>query len=474
MSQPARHTDPPPLHPGAALLVATVASFVTPFMGSSIVVALPAIGRAFALDAVALGWVVTVYLLTAAIALIPIGRLADLYGRERVFSAGLVLFSLSSLACGLSPGVGWLLAARALQGTGAAMVFGTSAALVAAAYPPGRRGWAIGITISAVYVGLSIGPLVGGLLTSRAGWRSIFYLGTALGLLAAGVAAVKLGGWRVARARAGEEAGRRFDTVGATLYGIGLGAVMYGLTRLPSAPGWALAAAGAVTLGAFVRWERSHAWPVLDVGLFATNRVFAMANLAALINYSATAAVTFFLSIYLQQVLGRPPQAAGLLLAVQPVVQAMVAPWAGRLSDRVESRVVASAGMAIIVAGLALVAVMPAVASTLWIASCLVLLGAGFGLFSSPNTNAVMSTVEPRLYGVASATVSTMRLTGQALSTGVATLLLALHLGGTRLADAPPAAIVAALRTGFVLFAVLCVFGTLASLARGTDRPASS
>jgi EmrB/QacA subfamily drug resistance transporter len=475
-------TESLPPHARAALLAATVASFVTPFMGSSVVVALPALGRAFSLDAVGLGWFVTVYLLAAAVALVPIGRLADLHGRERVFSLGLVVFSVSSLACGLSPGVAWLLAWRGVQGLGAAMVFGTSVALVSAAYPPGRRGRAIGITISAVYVGLSIGPLAGGLLTAHAGWRSIFYVGAALGVAAAVVAFAQLRGWRgfptaAVKSDAAAQPGRglhptsrRFDAVGALLYALGLAALMYGLTRLPSQPGLAFTAAGAIVLATFIRWERRSAWPVVNVELFLQNRVFAMANLAALINYSATAAVTLFLSIYLQQVLGRTPQFAGFVLVAQPVVQALVAPWAGRLSDRVESRIVASAGMATIVVGLACAAALPAHAPLWWIVASLALLGAGFGLFASPNTNAVMSAVKPHLYGVAAATVSTMRLTGQAVSTGIATMLLAIHLGGQRLADAPAPALMAAHRSAFVFFAVICALGALASLARGTDR----
>jgi EmrB/QacA subfamily drug resistance transporter len=313
-----------------ALVVATLASFLTPFMGSATNVALPAIGREMSLDAVALSWVATAYLLSAAVFLLPFGKLADIHGRKRVFVVGLLVYTATSLACGLAPSFRLLLAGRVAQGLGGGMIFGTSVALLTSIFPPGRRGLALGVNVAAVYLGLSLGPPLGGVLTDQLGWRSVFLANVALGAAAAAMAVWGLvGEWR-------QSPGDRLDGPGAALYGIGLSALMYGLGLPPSATGAGLVAAGGTSLVAFVAWERRAAHPMLDMALFAENRVFAFSNLAALVNYAATFAVGFLLSLYLQSVRGLGAQAAGGLLAVQPLVQAGLSPFAGRLSDGVD------------------------------------------------------------------------------------------------------------------------------------------
>ncbi len=445
----------------AAVLVATLASFVTPFMGSSVNVALPAIGREMQIDAIGLSWVATAYLLTAAVFLVPFGKLADIRGRKAVFRDGILLYTLASVACALVPSAGWLVAARAIQGVGAAMMFSTNVAILTSVIPPGRRGTALGINVASVYLGLSLGPFLGGLLTDNLGWRSIFLLNGPLGLLVVAVTVVGLKGeW------AGDRS-QRFDLPGSIAYGASLASLMYGFSELPGTTGALLTAAGALGLAAFVWWERRVAHPVLDVRLFTGNRVFALSNLAALINYSATFAVSFLLSLYLQYVRGMSAQAAGTVLVLQPALQAAVSPFAGRLSDRMESRIVASGGMALIVIGLLFLSGLSDATPTSYLAGCLAFLGVGFGLFSSPNTNAVMGAVEPKFYAVASATLGTMRLSGQMVSMGVAMLVFALKLGEVHVTPDRHGAFVGAVRIAFALFAALSVVGTFASLARG-------
>jgi MFS family permease len=270
-----------------------------------------------------------------------------------------------------------------------------------------------------------------------------------------------------------ESPGDRLDARGAVLYGLGLSVLMYGLGRLPALSGAGLVALGLVLLAAFVSLERRTAHPLLDMTLFAHNRVFAFSNLAALINYAATFAVGFLLSLYLQSVRGLGAQATGALLAAQPLVQAGLSPFAGRLSDRVDPRLVASSGMGLIAVGLALLAFVGSATPFGYLVACLVLLGAGFGLFSSPNTNAVMASVERRSFGVASATLATMRLVGQMLSMGVAGLVLALFVGREAAGPGRAAGFVTGMHVAFALYALLCVAGVLASLARG-KAPASS
>jgi EmrB/QacA subfamily drug resistance transporter len=446
------------------LAVATIASFLTPFMGSATNVALPAIGRDLDVDAVGLSWLATVYLLSAAIFLVPFGKIADIHGRRRVFVGGLVVHTVASLLCALAPSVSFLLAGRVAQGVGGGMIFGTGVALLSSVFPPERRGLALGWNVAAVYLGLSLGPPLGGVLTGSIGWRSVFAAGALLGLLATLVAARGLTGeWA-------ESAGERLDVGGAVLYGAGLACFMLGLSQLPAATGVALAGVGLAALVGFAAWERHVASPLLDVGLFLDNRVFALSNLAALVNYAATFAVGFLLSLHLQSVGGLTAEAAGAVLAAQPLVQTVVSPFAGRLSDRIEPRLVASLGMVLITMGLALLS--GGELSLPFIACCLVLLGAGFGLFSSPNTNAVMGSVARSSYGVAAAALGTMRLVGQMLSMGTAGLLLALFVGREPVTPAHHEAFVAAVRTAFGVFALLCVGGTFASLARGRSAHA--
>ena len=440
-----------------------MASFLAPFSGAATNVALPSIAREFSLDAVSLSWVGMTYLLAAAVCLVPFGRLADIHGRRRVFLAGVLVYTAASLVCALAPSGAVLLAARVVQGVGGAAIFGTNVAILTSVLPPGRRGAALGLNVASVYLGLSLGPPLGGVLTEHAGWRSLFVLSAALGAALAVIVRRGLAGeWR-------ESAGEPFDAAGSALYTAGLLSLMYGLSRLPAPAGLALVAAGLALLAVFVRWEKRAAHPVLPMGLFFENRVFLLSNAAALVNYAATFAVGFLLSLYLQYVKGFSPQAAGLVLVVQPVLMTAVSPFAGRLSDRAPSRVVASLGMALTAAGLGLLCALTAATPLSFTVACLALLGCGFGLFSSPNTNAVMAVVDRRHYGVASASLGTMRLSGQMLSMAIAMLLLAAFVGRVAITPLLREPLVAAIRAAFAVFSALCVLGTFASLAGGAQ-----
>lgn len=242
---------------------------------------------------------------------------------------------------------------------------------------------------------------------------------------------------------------------------------MYGLSVATEGAGIALIFAGIVAGIIFVLYERRIAFPVLDMKLFTGNRIFAFSNLAALINYSATYAVTFLLSLDLQYTQGFTPEHAGLILIAQPAVQAIVSPIAGKLSDRIEPSIVASAGMALTAAGLILLVFLTETTSLGYLVICLILLGAGFGLFSSPNTNAIMSSVEKRYYGVASGMVGTMRLLGQMLSMGIAMLLFAVIIGPVEITPSYFPQFMTSLHVGFILFAVFCIAGIFFSLIRG-------
>lgn len=446
------------------LVVTALGSFLTPFVLSSLNVALPTIGREFELSAVALGWLSTAYLLVTGALLIPLGKIADTHGRKKVYICGMAILSGSSLLSAAAPSAAWLFASRVLQGVGGAMIFSTATALVTAVFPPGKRGRALGINVAAVYVGLSLGPVVGGVLTGSLGWRSVFVPPAVLGVAVIALVVLRIAGeWSVPRAA-------RFDLLGSVVYALALVAFMAGVSTLPRAIGGVLLVVGLAAFTGFVWWELRAADPVLNVDLFRRNRVFAFSNLAAVINYSATFAVGFLLSLYLQYVKGFTVETAGFILVGQPAVQALFSPFAGRLSDQVEPRVVASSGMGLTVVGLFLLALLADGTSVLYILLTLGLLGFGFALFSSPNTNTVMSSVEERYLGVASATLGTMRLMGQMLSMGIAMLVFAVTLGSARVTPAVHAEFVTAVRVAFAIFTALCLAGVAASLARGRLR----
>ena len=443
------------------LLATTVSSFTTPFMGSSVNVALPMIGNEFSLDAVSLSWVASSFLLAAAITLLPMGRLADLYGRRIFFLAGSLIFALSSLLCIGVKTESFFIALRVVQGIGGAMIFSTGTAMLISAYPAGVRGKILGINIAAVYVGLTCGPFIGGLLTEHLGWKTIFIFNAVLGAAAAGLAA------RMKRENFHRVRGEHFDLAGSCLYAISLFALMYGFSRLPSASGGALIAAGTVLFFFFIRQQLKKPFPLVDIHLFADNRVFALSNLAALINYSATFAITFLLSLYLQHIKLLSPFQAGLVLVVEPLLQAVFSPAAGRLSDRYEPRIIASAGMSITVIGLAGLILIAPDTPLYYIIACLALLGTGFALFSSPNVNAIMSSVDNKFYGIASATQATMRLVGQMLSMGIAMLVFSWVIGERNITHESGALFMVSAKVIFGILAVTCLAGVFASLARG-------
>ncbi|MEE9564776.1 MAG: MFS transporter [Candidatus Hydrothermarchaeaceae archaeon] len=448
----------------SALLVAAMASFLTPFMGSSVNIALPSIGREFAMDAVLLSWVATSYLLAAAMFLVPFGRMADIHGRKRIFTYGMLVYTASSFLSAVATSGIVLISFRVLNGIGSAMIFGTGVAILTSVFPPRERGKALGINVASVYLGLSLGPFLGGFLTQNLGWRSIFLINVPLGLLIIAVVLWKLKGeWA-------EAEGEKFDFTGSIIYSLTLVAIMYGISLLPSVQGALLVLIGILSLSVFVKWEMKVESPVFNINILRDNKVFALSNLAALINYSATFAVGFLISLYLQYVRGFSPQDAGLILVSQPIVMALFSPSAGRLSDRVEPRIVASAGMALTTMGLFLFTFLNENTPLGSILTSLVLLGFGFALFSSPNTNAVMGSVEKRYYGVASATLGTMRLTGQVLSMGIAMMIFAIYIGRVQITPEYYPLFLKSMKLAFAIFAVLCFGGIFASLARGRTR----
>jgi EmrB/QacA subfamily drug resistance transporter len=444
------------------LFVTTLSSFLTPFMGSAINIALPTMGKELNLNTIALGWVSTSYLLAAAVFLLPFGRLADTYGRKRFFLTGIIVFSLGSVLTAFSGNQTLLIGSRVINGIGGAMIYATAIAILTTAFPKEERGKVLGINVASVYLGLSVGPTAGGLLTAYWGWQSIFIVAAILGIIMLPIAMRKLENDHRRAASAG------FDYKGSFLYAIGLALVIYGFPEIATLNGAILLGLGIGMLILFFRVENKMSQPLLNVNVFKGNQVFIFSNLAAFINYSATFALVFLMSFFLQKVKDFDAREAGFILMAQPVMMTIFSPLAGKLSDRLEPRLVASVGMGIAVAGLLGFAFLQATTPLWYIIMFQMILGLGFALFSSPNTNAVMSSVKPQQYGFASATLGTMRLTGQTMSMGISLMIISLMMGKANMAQGSDAGLLPSIRLAFLVFAVLCLIGVYFSYKRGT------
>ena len=448
----------------SALTVATISSFITPFMISSVNVALPAIEEGFrdqGISAILLSWVATSYLLAAGVSLVPMGRLADIVGRKKILGYGFGLFALSSLFCALSPNVFLLLLFRTMQGLGGGMIFSTGMAILTSVFPPHQRGRVLGLAVTAVYIGLLTGPFLGGLLTHYLGWRSLFIVIFFLGVMPPLLIILFLKGeWA-------DAANESYDWIGALLYIPSLVGIIYGFSILGRQLGVMLLIAGCGGLAAFVYRQIKIKEPLFQVNLFVQNRVFALSNAAALIHYSATFGLTFLLSFYLQYIKGLDSRMTGIVLITQPIMMALFSPLAGRLSDRIEPRVISSIGMAITFVGLLYFSFLRQETSVIGIAGMLLFLGFGFALFSSPNMNAIMGSVEPRYLGIAAGSSGTMRVLGQVFSMGIATLILSIFVGGHAIAPELYPELLKSICWTFAVFSALYVLGIFASLARG-------
>jgi MFS family permease len=421
----------------------------------------------------------------------------------RFYLAGTAAFGIFSVICGLSPNGAFLIVARCFQAVGAACLVATSAALVTAVFPPQERGRALGLNVMATYLGLTAGPVIGGLIVSHASWRWIFFINVPIALATLGngwfllgaekrdrkadglvdnVPAEPLATPRAATGRTGPPSvPGRVDWLGAILLGLGLVCLLVPLTLVPFW-GWAsvrtigLLAAAVALIGAFIIVEDRAPAPLLDLDLVRKNHAFAAGTFAALLNYAGVFAVIILTSVYLQVVEGYTPQQAGLLLLVEPVLMAGLSPLFGRLSDRIGSRVLASGGMIFCAGGILQLGIMPAGVHPYHVVLALGTLGVGMAMFSSPNTSAVMGSVKRHQLSLASGFLGTMRSLGQGLSVGLLGAIAASGLGavgarviflGEKASQAAATSFSDGYRNAMYVAVGLSVLGAIVSMVRG-------
>ncbi len=441
------------------LVLLTIATFLNPFAGSSINLALPLIGEEFGIDAVMLSWVPATYLLSSAVFLLPAGKMGDILGRITVFRIGTTVYTVASFLTIFTPSTPFLLGCRFMQGFGSAMIFSTAVAIISELYQPGERGKALGLNVTAIYAGLTTGPFLGGLLTQFFGWRSIF------------VVTVILGGCILPFLdRFPSSLNRRscqsFDLSGSVLSSIVLITFFIGLSGINSISGIITVLVSVVLAIVFFSTQRRKDHPIIPLSLLGQSPAFARMNLAALINYSATFAVTFLMSLYLQVVRGFGPAAAGSLLLLQPLVQMVCSPVAGRLSDRIEPSLLASAGMILSAGSLLWISSFDAGTPVEMIIGGLVCLGIGLAFFSSPNTNAIMGMVERHDYGTASALLAMMRSLGMMLSMSIVMVFFSLVLGASIIGPDQSTEFLVSMHFALITCFILTVIGAFLSWSR--------
>jgi len=461
------HSTPRPgISAGHTIFIVCAVQFLAPFMMSAVGVALPAIGRFYEASAVSLALVEMVYILAVALFLLPVGRLADITGRKKIFVSGTALFALATILLPFSPSMGIFIAVRFVQGIGVACTVSTSVAILSSVVPREKRGKAMGMIVACVYLGLSAGPALAGFMIDRLGWQWIFFAAAPLALAALVLTLAQLKGeWKGAE-------GESFDRVGSLIYMAALSCLIAGVSclgRSAWAPG--LMAAGAVCIIGFSVFEYRHPSPILDIRLLLGNRVLAFSNIATWINYAASFGLTFFFSVYLQVVKGMSAQAAGFVLIVQPVIQAVLSPLSGWLSDRVSPSRLSTAGMAVCAAGLGCAALIGQDAGIWQVLVVLVVMGVGFAAFSTPNMTTVMGSVGPEHYGIASSLVATMRSTGMLTAMTITTLLLGMFMGDAEVSTATAPEFLEAMHTAFVIFALLSLAGIVFSMVRVAQAP---
>lgn len=444
------------------LAVSALTSFLPAFMLSSVNIALPSIQRSFSASAVWLSWVATAYLLSSGVFLVPSGKLGDIWGRKQTLVAGTWCFILSTIVAPMAPNMPLFILLRALQGAGGSLMLTMSMAILTSVFPSAERGHALGVNTAAIYIGSSAGPFFGGILISVLGWSSVFFLNAFLGLVAIWLLKTRIPfEWR-------EGSSKGFDFKGGLIYGVALVAIMYGASILPSTRGLILMAFGGVLFALFLRRMLRSEDPLFDVRLFSGNRVFAFSNLAALISYAATYSVSFLLSLYLQYIKVLSSSEAGMIMVTQPLLQAILSPYAGKLSDKIEPGWLASGGMLSTALGLALFSFLGWDTPMVLIFSALTLLGAGFAFFSSPNVNAIIGSVHTKFYGAASGSVGTMRVLGQMGSMTIITVIFASLLGEDQITPDRYDVFLTGVRVSFSISALLCFMGIFFSWFRGS------
>lgn len=438
------------------LLICTVLSFFTVFAVNAVTIVIPSIATEFHMSNIVQNWVTIIFLLVVAVLSVPAGQISAKYGLKKVTIISVVLFIIISIANVLVTSQEQFLACRLILGIALSFINVTSMAMIVNAFPPEERGKALGINITGVYVGLSLSPVIGGILNYNLGWRSVVLFGVPFLFVILALLLTRIDDeWSSFE-------NLPLDLKGSFAYGIGMVLFMYGFTILNTQLGVILTVLGVMILLIFAWIELKQKYPVFDIRFFK-NHKFLSANFASLCAYLATYAVTTILNYHLQYIKGFDSQTAGMILLVAPLCQVILAPIAGRLSDRFVPQILAAIGMALGTLSLILFSFLDSTTSIEFLFVAMILYGIGFGLFSPPNTNVIMGSVPPKDTSVASAAVATMRTVGQAMSMGILTLVFAFVMGDVPIIQQYYPLLIQSCQITCIICVVLCIASVFAS-----------
>jgi EmrB/QacA subfamily drug resistance transporter len=424
-------------------------------------VAIPALAEDLDANAIKVSWLPTLYILANVALMLPFGKLADNYGRKRVYAMGLLLNAISSFMCAIANDIDWILVWRFVQGASGAMIFGTGVAIISSVTPPEKRGAALGILAACVYIGLTFAPAVGGWLTEFLGWRSVFYFQIPLMFLLLAFIHFKLPGeWK-------NDKHSRFDWVGSCIFITFSCSLVYGLSKLPSILGVAILGLSVLSIISFIVHQKRHPQPLIRVQMFKESRVFSLSLTTSFFMYGSNFAILFLLSLYLQYIKGYGPAYAGQILLTQALLMAIVAPFAGKLADRFEPRVIATLGCAIVGIGFVLLIQLSTTTSASYISLSLALMGLGFGLFSTPNNSAIMGAVNEQEVGVASASMNLSRTIGNLFGMSLVNLMMHYYIGEATFSSENTAQLMSTISLALTMSLSFVIIATLVSAMRG-------
>ena len=444
-----------------ALIVVCLGSFIGPLGMASVNVAIPNLAADLHANAKMVSWLPTLFLLSSVVFMLPFGKLADNYGRKRIYTIGLALNAFTSLMCALGQQIEWVLFWRFAQGAASAMIFGTGVAILTSVTPSHKRGAALGLAAACVYIGLTLAPAIGGLLTEIWSWRAVFLFQVPLILFL-----LLLIKWGLKGEWKNDEVAS-FDWRGSFIFAVSSASLVFGFSSVPKLYGFLLLILSVITMIFFVYHQSRHHTPLIRVQMFRESRVFSMSLTTSLLMYGSNFPLAFLLSLYLQVVQGYGPAEAGQILLLQAFAMAILAPMSGRLSDKIQPRFLATIGCAIVACGFLVLSQMTTATGTTYIGGSLLLIGIGFGLFSSPNNNAIMGAVQDRELGVASASLNLARTIGNLLGMSSVNLLVHYYLGDNKIVAEQTPALMNTLSTAFYISLVSVIIATFLSGFRG-------
>ncbi|MDO6748219.1 MFS transporter [Gilvimarinus sp. 1_MG-2023] len=452
----------------SVLIMVCLGAFIAPLGMASVNVAIPALAEELSANGILVSWIPTAVLVANIVCMLPAGKLADIWGRKRVFQLGIVINALAGISAFFATDMLWLLAMRFMQGTGSAMIFATSMAMLISVFPSHRRGLPLGLNAACIYLGLTLAPALGGWVTQFWGWRYVFLM--PLPLVAVVLA---LSYWRVTDEWR-EASGGRFDWPGALLLAAWAVTLVLGFTHLPSWQGIATLLASVLFFTGFVVLQVRSKAPLIRVQMFTESKFFSLSLVAAVLMYASSYPLGFLLSLYLQYVLGLSAANAGQVMLSQALAMACVAPFAGKLADFISARILTSVGCVMTLLGLYLLHRLQLGSTAIYISVALALVGVGFGFFSSPNNHAAMQAVSASEAGVASATLNLARVSGNLVGMSLVNLIVYSYIGERTLSKALAQPILSTFLQALELSMTFVALALLVSIMRGRLSEESS